>query len=191
MEKYRCDIIVVTWNKLSLIKECVQSILKHTDIRSCLIIVDNASEEDTKAYLEALKGNDRVDVKLIFNKENLGPGKARNLALKEMSADYACFVDSDVVVSPGWLSNMISLADANPDIGMVNPSSNNFNQVPPKGVSLDEYALSLAAYKDAYTESGHCISFCMLIKAEVVRKIGFFDEEYILCLLYTSPSPRD
>jgi len=182
MEKYRCDIIVATWNKLDYIKECTQSILKHTDIKSRLIIVDNASEEDTRSYLKGLKGNERVDIKLIFNAENLGPGKARNLALKELSADYACFVDSDVVVAPGWLSNMIGLADANADIGMLNPSSNNFNQVPPQGVSLDDYARSLAPFKDSYIEVGHCISFCMLIKAETVRKIGLIDEGYILAL---------
>jgi len=182
MEKYRCDIIVVTWNKLDYIKECAQSILKHTDVRSRLIIVDNASAEDTREYLRGLKGSDKVDIKLIFNTENLGPGKARNIALKDISADYACFVDSDVVVAPGWLSNMISLADANSDIGMLNPSSNNFNQVPSQGVSLDEYARSLAHFKDSYIEVGHCISFCMLIKAEAVRKIGLIDEEYILAL---------
>lgn len=182
METYRCDIIVATWNKLDYIKECTQSILKHTDVKSRLIIVDNASEDDTKMYLKGLKGNEMVDIKLIFNKENLGPGKARNMALRDVRADYVCFVDSDVVVTPGWLSNMINLADANPDIGMLNPSSNNFNQVPPGGVSLDEYARSLMPFKDGYIEVGQCISFCMLIKAAVVRKIGFIDEDYILAL---------
>lgn len=180
--RYRCDIIVVTWNQLDYIKGCVESIFKHTDVRSRLIIVDNASREDTCAYLKSLNGNAVVDVKLIFNPENLGPGKARNIALREIEADYACFVDSDVTVTTGWLSNMIDVAEANSDIGMVNPSSNNFNQVPPGDMSLDEYAVSLEPYKDKYLEVGHCISFCLLIKAEVIERIGFLDEDYILAL---------
>ena len=179
---YRCDIIVVTWNKLDYIKECTQIILLHTDIRARLIVVDNASGDEARKYLGALKGTGLVDVKLIFNSENLGAGKARNAALKDLDADYACFVDSDVTVAPGWLSAMVDLADKHPEIGMLNPSSNNFNQVPPGGVTLDDYAGSLVRLKDRYMEVGHCISFCMLIRAEVARKIGFIDEDYILAL---------
>ncbi len=77
---------------------------------------------------------------------------------------------------------MIILAERHPEIGMVNPSSNNFNQSPQAGVSLDEYGRSLAGLRDDYIEVGHCISFCMLIKAEVINKIGLIDEEYILAL---------
>jgi GT2 family glycosyltransferase len=179
---YRCDIIVATWNKLDYIKECVESILKYTDVKSRLIIVDNASEEDTRAYLKGLRGTDNVDIKLIFNDTNLGPGRARNRALEILDADYACFADSDIVVTPGWLSVMIALAEANPDIGMVNPSSNNFNQVPPDDVSLGAYSRMLTPFADSFIEVGHCISFCMLIKAQVVEKIGLIDEEYILAL---------
>jgi len=180
--KYRCDIIVVTWNKLDYIKECVASILRHTTVKSRLIVVDNASNEDTQNYLKGVKGNERVDVQLIFNETNLGPGKARNIALKQIDADYVCFVDSDVTVTPGWLSKMINLAKGYPEIGMVNPSSNNFNQVPPKGTSLDEYAQTLVKFKNNYIEVGQCISFCMLIKREVVNKIGLIDENYILAM---------
>lgn len=180
--KYRCDIIVVTWNKLDYIKECTQSILKHTSLKARLIVVDNNSREDTKEYLKGLKGTETVDVKLIFNNENLGPGKARNIALKILDADYACFVDSDVTVTPGWLSNMIGLADRHPEIGMLNPASNNFNQAPPKGVSIDEYASTLRDLSGKYIEVGQCISFCMLVRAEAVRRIGLIDEEYVLAL---------
>lgn len=180
--RYRCDIIVATWNKLDYIKECVESILKHTDVKSRLIIVDNASEEETRAYLRALKGTDTVDIKLIFNNTNLGPGKARNKALEIIDADYVCFADSDIVVTPGWLSTMIAVAETNSDIGMVNPSSNNFNQVPPGDVSLEAYARMLSPFLDSFIEAGHCISFCMLIKAQVVKQIGLIDEEYVLAL---------
>lgn len=179
---YRCDIIVVTWNKLDYIRECVASVLKHTDVKSRLIVVDNASNADTQNYLKGVRGNERVDVKLIFNETNLGPGKARNIALRQMDADYVCFVDSDVTVTPGWLSNMIGLAQAYTEIGMVNPSSNNFNQVPPQGIPLDEYAQTLAPLKNSYIEVGQCISFCMLIKREVVSEIGLIDENYILAM---------
>jgi hypothetical protein len=99
-----------------------------------------------------------------------------------MEADYVCFADSDIVVTPGWLSGMINVAENNPDIGMVNPSSNNFNQVPPGDVSLDDYARMLSPFAESFIEVGHAISFCMLVKSEVVKAIGLIDEGYVLAL---------
>lgn len=182
MAKYRCDIIVVTWNGLEYIKGCVNSVLACTGVKSRLIIVDNASRDDTREYLRGLKGNDNVDIEVKFNSENAGPGKARNIALGDIQADFVCFLDSDTTVTPGWLSVMIDLAGNNREIGMINPSSNNFNQVPPECMPLNDYAASLFGYKDKYLEVGHCISFCMLIKKEVIEKIGFIDEGYVLAL---------
>jgi len=179
---YTCDIIVVTWNKLDYIRQCVESILRYTEAPCRLIIVDNASDEDTRRYLAALEGSGAVAIRLIQNDANVGPGKARNIALRHLDAEYVCFIDSDVVVTPGWLANMIAVARSSTEIGMVNPSSNNYNQVPPAGMSFYDYARTLAPLKQEYLEVGHCISFCMLIKAEVAERIGPLDEGYILAL---------
>jgi GT2 family glycosyltransferase len=73
---------------------------------------------------------------------------------------------------------MIGLAELNPDIGAVNPSSNNFGQIPSPGMELNEYAKSLGPLAGRYLEIGTAISFCMLVRGEAVRKIGCLDEAF-------------
>jgi len=174
----KCDIVIVTWNQLEYTRLCVASVMAHTDVPSRLIIVDNGSSADTVDYLKSLTPNKFVEIKLIFNNENLGAIKARNTGIREFEADYLCLLDNDVEVTPGWLSKMIRLAEENPGIGAINPSSNNFGQVPPAGTGLNDYAKSLEGLKGQYLEIGTCISFCMLIKGGIVKKIGLLDENF-------------
>ncbi|MEI8176159.1 MAG: glycosyltransferase family 2 protein [Candidatus Omnitrophota bacterium] len=173
----RCDIIMVTWNQLEYTKLCVESILKNTDVSARLIIVDNGSDPDTVAYLRSVRPAGNVVIVTIFNTNNIGAIKARNQGIRLLDADYLCFVDNDIEVTKGWLSRMIALADRYSDIGVVNPSSNNYDEVPPGDVTLEEYAAKLAARRGEYIEVGQGISFCMLVKREVVDKIGLMDED--------------
>jgi len=47
----RCDIIIPIWNQLSFTKDCLEHIVKNTCYPYRLILVDNASREDTRDYL--------------------------------------------------------------------------------------------------------------------------------------------
>lgn len=174
----KCDIVMVTYNQLEYTKRCIQSIVDHTDIPSRLIIVDNASAADTREYLNSLRPAKFVDIKIIFNEANIGAVKARNIGMREFDAENLCLIDNDIEVTTGWLSKMISLAEKKRDIGAINPSSNNFGQAPPPGTGLNEYAKSLEAFNGQYLEIGAAISFCMLIKGEVVKKVGLLDEAF-------------
>jgi GT2 family glycosyltransferase len=174
----RCDIVLVAWNQLEYTKLCIKSIMRHTDVPSRLIIIDNGSAPDTKDYLRSLRSDGPIEVKVIFNARNLGAIKARNMGIGEFEADYLCLLDNDVEVTPGWLSKMIKLAEDNPEIGVINPSSNNFGQVPPPDMGLDEYAKSLEMFRGEYIEIGTGISFCMLVRGEVVKRIGRLDENF-------------
>jgi GT2 family glycosyltransferase len=73
---------------------------------------------------------------------------------------------------------MIAVAGLSPEIGLVNPASNNLGQGPAKGETAEEYAAGLAPNRGKYLELGAAIGFCMLIKREVIRKAGPLDEIY-------------
>jgi hypothetical protein len=87
-------------------------------------------------------------------------------------------LNNDTIVTRGWLEEMVSVASASADIGIVNPSSNNLGQRPASGEPVERYAESLRAQAGKSVELGAAIGFCMLIKREVIRKIGLFDEIY-------------
>jgi len=78
----------------------------------------------------------------------------------------------------GWLKEMTEVANMAGDIGIVNPSSNNLGQRPATGQPLELYAESLKSQAGKFVELGAAIGFCMLIKRDVIEKVGIFDEIY-------------
>ncbi|MFA5147124.1 MAG: glycosyltransferase family 2 protein [Candidatus Omnitrophota bacterium] len=174
----RCDIIMPVWNNLTLTADCIRSVFEKTGKDYRLILVDNASDEETARYLEGLRDKSPVDVMLIRNKENLGFVKAVNQGERSSEAPYICVLNNDTLVTEGWLEEMIRIARSDPSIGVVNPSSNNLGQKPQQGEPIDIYARSIRKGAGRSVELGAAIGFCMLIKREVVGRIGLFDEIY-------------
>lgn len=175
----KCDIVIPVWNQPELTKSCIDSILKNTtDVDFRIVVIDNASGEDAKKYLEGLKQSLGDRILLIRNENNLGFVKAANQGMRLSDAPYVCLLNNDAITADGWLGEMIRVAASSPVIGLVNPSSNTMGQKPDKGVSIEEYALSMLKEPGAWEEIGSAIGFCMLIKRDVINKIGVFDEIY-------------
>ncbi|MCX5686631.1 MAG: glycosyltransferase, partial [Candidatus Omnitrophica bacterium] len=112
----KCDIIIPVWNQKDITKDCIDSIARNTKYPYCLILIDNASDNDTKRYLEGVRDNNALDVILIRNEKNLGFVKAVNQGLKASSAPYICIFNNDTVTTPGWLEEMVEFAEAHKDV---------------------------------------------------------------------------
>lgn len=174
----RCDIIIPVWNQLSFTRDCIDSIERNTGSAYRLILIDNASDADTRGYLAKLAEREGDKIKLIRNDNNLGFVKAANQGLKAGQSDFACLLNNDTLVTKGWLQEMIDVASRSKDIGIVNPSSNNLGQRPADGEPIEHFAQRLGLQRGSSVELGSAIGFCMLIKREVLNKIGLLDEIY-------------
>ena len=176
-----CDIIIPVWNQPEVTRDCVDSILKNMDLPYRLVIIDNGSGPETQSYLNGLRDKNNLNLLLIRNDENRGFVKAVNQGLKEViGAPYVCIMNNDTIATAGWLSEMMEIMKADPRIGFVNPSSNTSGQSPKKNESIDDYAASLKRFKGKAQELYTCRGFCMLIRREVVDKLGPLDEIYDL-----------
>jgi GT2 family glycosyltransferase len=173
-----CDIIIPVWNQLALTTDCVNSILKNTDGDYRLIIVDNASDDKTRDYLGSLKEKLGERLLLMRNETNTGFIKASNKGMQASEAAYVCLLNNDTLVTKGWLSEMMRIAESSADIGIVNPSSNNLGQKPDTGEPVELYAEKLKGEAGRSIELGAAIGFCMLVKRAVIDRIGYFDEIY-------------
>jgi len=175
----KCDLILLSWNNLALLKQCVESLARSTDIACCLIIVDNGSTEPgLREYIEGLKNPGMLEIKPLFNSSNEGFARGMNRGLRESVAPYACILNNDIIATEGWLSEMIKVAESDPSIGIVNPSSNNFGLRPGKDITLEEFAKGLRPQSGRWVEMNACVGFCMLMKREVIKKIGFLDDKF-------------
>lgn len=169
----KCDIIIPVWNQLELTKDCIESIIKNTQYPYKFILIDNASDNDTKRYLESLMSQRSLEIELIRNEENLGFVKAVNQGLKASRAPYVCIMNNDTVTTAGWLDRLIEFAESHRDVGLANPLCGG-----PADIPMEGYARSIAKDKDKYMEMNQCFGFCMLVKREVIQRIGYLDEAF-------------
>lgn len=157
------DIIIPVFNETVITKNCLDSIAANSDTSYRLILIDNASGEETKRYLEnfALAHKNAV---LVRNEENLGWVKAVNQGMKLSKAPYVCIMNNDTVVkAPGWLAKLISVAEESDDIGLVNPRFDSKRDT---------------AKGEPYIEIDFCRGYCVLMKRAVIENVGVLDEAY-------------
>jgi GT2 family glycosyltransferase len=171
-----CDIVLLVWNHLELTQPCVESLLRCTEIPARLLIVDNDSSAETKAYLRSIRSTRWVTVKVLTNARNEGYVGGMNRGLRHSTAPFVCLLNNDTLLTPEWLSRMIRAANRHADIGLVNPASNTFGERPPDGMTIDAYAGLIANQRGRLVEVGQCIGFCLLIKRAVIETIGILDE---------------
>jgi len=174
----KCDIIIPVWNQLDFTRKCIESVFKNTDYAFHLIIVDNGSNWPTKEHLDKLARDRKDAVTLIRNEKNLGFIKASNQGIRQSRASYVCFLNNDTQVSEGWLKEMIRVAEAEEDIGIVNPNSNTLGCKPKRAETLDSLTKRLKSYTGEWSELALATGFCMLVKRKVIQKVGLFDEIY-------------
>jgi hypothetical protein len=111
------SVIIVSWNTRALLLQCIRSIIDTTDPAPEIIVVDNASEDNSAdAVNESFP-----QVKVIRNDKNLGFSGANNIGIRESSGKYVCFINSDVIVLKDCIGRMHAYMEANPDIGILGP----------------------------------------------------------------------
>ncbi len=136
-----------------------------------LILIDNASLDDTCDYLQQLENDHFLNCKVITNQHNVGFGASVNLGLEIAQGDYICAMHNDVVITSDAVHKMQQLLENNTEYGIIGPRTANTlnpeqNLVSATGGALVD--LVPADYID---------SFCMMFRKEP----GFvFDENYEL-----------
>ncbi len=181
------SVIVLTWNALDYTRQCAESLLAHTDPRHELIFVDNGSRQDTLDYLAELEA-DHPQVKVIRNGENLGFAAGNNVGLAAATGEYLCLLNSDTVVTNGWLERLMQPLIKDPRLGLVGPMTNSITggqKLPAVMYDEDtlegmpEFAANLAAAKAGQTAPAlWVVGFCLMMRRELLLRIGGLDESY-------------
>lgn len=111
----RVSIIIVNWNGLAYLPTCLDSLLQQSYRDFETILVDNGSADGS---VELLKQNYQW-VKLIELPENTGFATANNIGFSHSSGEYLVVINNDTEADPGWLAEMVRVADAHPRAGQV------------------------------------------------------------------------
>jgi GT2 family glycosyltransferase len=109
----RVTVVVVTWQGAHLLGPCLDSLARQT-LSHDVLVVDNASTDDTTAVLAA-----HPDVRVIRNDSNLGFAGGAQQGLEGATGEWVAFLNNDAVAEPGWLDALLTAARANPGVAAV------------------------------------------------------------------------
>jgi GT2 family glycosyltransferase/2-polyprenyl-3-methyl-5-hydroxy-6-metoxy-1,4-benzoquinol methylase len=175
------SIIVLTYNQLRYTRQCIDSVLRHTDPPYELILVDNGSTDGTPDYLRSIRG-----AKVVLNGENLGFAAGNNQGLALATGDNIVLLNNDAVVTDGWLTRMTDALQRDPSIGFVGPRSNQVSgpqliaRVPYATMNdMERFAAERAAHNAGLGSSAtFVVGFCLLVRRAVIDKIGGLDTRF-------------
>lgn len=188
------EVIVPVHNALEDTRRCLESVLGDEDAPPLrLIVVNDGSDSATTQWLRTT-AVEHPSVCLVEHEGNLGYTHAVNTGLSESGAPYVVLLNSDTIVTRGWLQGMIRCAESHPQIGIVGPLSNaaSWQSVPklkdesggfainpiPVGMNVQDLAAIVASVsRREYPRTPVLNGFCFMIKRAVIEAIGTMDAE--------------
>jgi GT2 family glycosyltransferase len=106
-------IVIVNWNTCHLLHGCLESIKSETSASYEIIVVDNASSDDSCKMIQTAF----PEVKLIANNTNRGFSAANNQALAISKGRYVLLLNPDTIVLDGAIDKMLTWLATRPDVG--------------------------------------------------------------------------
>lgn len=177
-------VIILNYNGIETLEECLNSVFKSNYNNFEVVVVDNDSKDGS---FEIAKQN-FARAYFIKNSANVGFAQGNNVGIRfalEKFADMIFLLNNDAVVKPTTLTTLVKEAVKYPDAGILSPLilDGNLN-IWFAGGKIDWKKMRTLHIqdksKDLPYESEYLSGCAIIIKKEVFKKIGLFDERYFL-----------
>jgi GT2 family glycosyltransferase len=200
------SILVPCCGQLEFTKLCVPSILRWSRKPFELIFLDIGSLDGTREYLAGIAAAAQIRVEIVRTPTDMGIADAVQDAIKLARGEFVVLLNNDTIVTENWLNQLVGLAQLTPAIGLVGPMSNYasppqevedvpYRIGPKKGArsdwlvdvsTIDEFAKKWRQdNKGKWHEAERLGGFCLLLKREVLKRIGHLRESSDLALFET------
>ena len=175
------SIIILNYNAGELLLNCVESVFKTNYDNIEVIIVDNASKD--QSHLKCKEKFDKIH--LIENKENFGYCEGNNVGIRQAKGDFVVILNPDTIVSVNWLIEIISVYNIAGE-GLYQPkilSLYENNVIQSTGNMLHLFGFGFARDKgvpdnnqrNKIEQIGYASGTCLFTSAKVLKKVGLFD----------------
>ncbi|WP_295336383.1 glycosyltransferase family 2 protein [Flavobacterium sp.] len=184
-------VVILNWNGAKLLEQFLPSVVAYSE-EAKIYVADNASTDNSLKIIQSKF----PQITIIKNDSNYGFAKGYNMALQQVEEDYYALVNSDIEVTPNWLSPILSVFDNEPNIGIIQPKILDF-----KNKAYFEYAGAAGGYIDQFgypfcrgrifdtieKDQGQynddvdifwASGACLFIRKDIYRKLNGFDDDF-------------
>ena len=179
----KVSIIVPTYNRAHLVTQTIDSILAQTVKDFELIVVDNESTDNTE---EVIKSYTDRRIRYFRHQNNGLVAVNRNYGISEANGEYIAFCDDDDLWMPEKLERQIRLLDLNKELGLVYSDS----YIMDENGNLERHSLRSSSRLlrgnvfDKLFQSNFIPMLTVIIRREVLSKVGGFDPKYVIAQDY-------
>jgi hypothetical protein len=184
------SIVTLTWNQTKVTCEFLESTrnLKYKNYE--ILVCDMGSDEDPTAHINA---QNYPNTKVLRSKENLGFTGGNNWGMRQSKGDYVFIVNNDTEVTPDLLDLLLEPFKDDPTIGVTCPKIRYFhhpeviqyagfnpiNMYTGRTTSVGSMEVDKGQYdKPGFTHGAH--GCAMMVKREVIEKVGMFPEKFFI-----------
>ena len=175
------SIIILNYNANQLILDCIESITKTNYENFEIIVVDNASTDNSH-----IKCKEKFEkIRLIENEKNLGYCEGNNVGIKNAKGEFIVILNPDTIVHPDWLSELIRVYNEHGE-ALYQPKHLSLNEksvIMSTGNMMHIFGFGYAREKgkkdvNQYNEIeqiGYASGTCLFAPVSVLNKIGLLD----------------
>lgn len=188
------EVLVCVHNSPEDVRRCLASVQRTLGPSDRLLVVDDGSDAPARHVCEEAAARDPARTRLIRRPEGSGFCRAANAGLRERSAEFVVVLNSDTVVTDGWLDRLHACFAQAEEIGIVGPLSNagvwqsipefatggpTANIIRDDDATLGAIAAFCAGFGERYPSPfvDQINGFCFAIRSGVLSTVGLFDEE--------------
>ena len=184
-------VVILNYNGRHYLEKFLPDVIKFSGSAD-VIVADNASTDDSVAFL----AEHYPELRLIVLDKNYGFAEGYNKALSQVDSEYFVLLNSDVLVTPNWLTTMESYLDSNVDIAAVQPKilsyseRRTFEYAGAAGGFIDKYGYPFCRgriFDTVETDNGQyddvidvtwASGACLMIRAAAFREAGGLDGRF-------------
>lgn len=110
-------IVILNWNGQQMLAQYLPAVLEYSQGEATVYVADNASTDDSLGLLR----RDFPQCKVIVLDKNWGFAEGYNKALRQVEAEYYLLLNSDIEVTPHWLTPLITFMDKHQEVAACQP----------------------------------------------------------------------
>jgi GT2 family glycosyltransferase len=162
MNEIVLSIVIGTYNRMDLLRQCLDSLIGKVKVQHEIIVIDAGSTDGTVEYLSRMR-----DVRLVCDEGLIGQAQSLNRVFRTLESKYVCWLSDDNLVQPGMLDQAVSILEHDQKVGLVS--------LKVKDISGPYVA---ADYLGGIWPSGVLNCNQGMLPVELLKKIGGFDEQF-------------
>jgi GT2 family glycosyltransferase len=194
----KLSIIIVCWNDLRVIAECLRSVYSETTTIDFEVIVsDNGSTDGSPAYIR----QHFPAAQIIENGVNLAYAQGNNVGIRVARGEFVLLLNPDTIIHDHALEKLVSYAEKHPEAAafgcrVLNPDGSFQNPARPLPTLRGEFIAALylrwLGRLSSWFESDLYLNWggrterqigvqsgcCILVRGEVLKELGGFDERF-------------